>query len=47
MREQLFRVARDELQSKLDNNKKSSGEDFALLMGDGISFTGENITIVS
>lgn len=47
LREQLLRVARDELQAKLDDNKKNSGEDFALLMGEGISFTGETLSIAS
>lgn len=47
MREQLLRVARDELQVRLDENKKNIGEDYALLMGDGIAFTGETITIAS
>lgn len=47
LREQLLRVARDELQNKLDENKKNSGEDYALLMGDGISFTGETVSIAS
>lgn len=47
MREQLLRVARDELQVRLDENKKNIGEDYALLMGDGIAFTGETISIAS
>lgn len=47
LREQLSRVARDELQTKLDENKKNSGEDYALLMWDGISFTGETVSIAS
>jgi len=47
LREQLLRIARDELQKKLDDNKKTSGEDYALLMGEGIVFTGETITLVS
>lgn len=41
MKEQLYRVARNTLQQKLDEKKKSSGDDYALLMGDGVSFTGE------
>jgi hypothetical protein len=47
LREQLLRVARDELQAKLDDNKKTSGEDYALLMGDGIVFTWETLSIAS
>lgn len=47
LREQLLRIARDQLQNRLDENKKSSGEDYALLMGDGIVFTGETIGIAS
>lgn len=47
LREQLLRVARDDLQDNLDANKKSSWEDYALLMGDGIVFTGETLSIAS
>ncbi len=47
LHEQLLRIARDELQAKLDDNKKNSGEDYALLMGDGITFTGETLSIAS
>lgn len=47
LREQLLRIARDDLQAKLDDNKKSSGEDYALLMWEGITFTGETLAIAS
>lgn len=47
LHEQLMRNARDDLQRQLDENKKNSWEDYALLMGDGISFTGEIIDIAS
>lgn len=47
LHEQLLRVARTELQTKLDGNKKDSWEDYSLLMGDGVSFTWETIDISS
>lgn len=47
LHEQLLRVARTELQTKLDENKKNSWDDYALLMGDGIAFTGETMDISS
>lgn len=47
LHEQLSRIARDQLQAKLDDNKKTSGEDYALLMWDGIVFTGETLSIAS
>lgn len=47
LKEQLLRVARTNLQKTLDENKQKLGEDFALLMGDGVSFSGETITLVS
>lgn len=47
LHEQLFRVATAELQEKLDSNKKESWEDYSLLMGEGVSFTGETMDISS
>lgn len=41
LKEQLYRVARNTLQKNLDEQKVASGDDYALLSGDGVSFTGE------
>ncbi len=45
--EQLGRMARTSLQTWLDENNKSDGENFSLLMGDAVSLTGELIEISS
>jgi hypothetical protein len=47
VREQLYNKARERIQQYLDENKKSSGEDYALLMGDGVTFDNENVGISS
>ncbi len=47
MREQLYRQARKKLQDTLDVNKENLGEDFALLVGEGITYTGETIEMTS
>lgn len=47
LREQLHRVARNNLQKNLDEKKQSSGDDYALFIGDGVSFSGETYNIVS
>jgi hypothetical protein len=41
LKEQLHRVARNNLQKELDEKKQSTGDDYALFAGDGVSFTGE------
>ncbi len=43
LKEQLVRVARDTIQNELTQNKEKLWEDYSLLMGEGISFTGETI----
>lgn len=45
--EQLRRVARNNLQKNLDEQKQSSGDDYALFSGDGVSFSGEIYEITS
>jgi hypothetical protein len=47
IREQLYNKAREKMQQYLDENKKNSGEDYALLMGDWVTFDNENIGISS
>jgi hypothetical protein len=47
VREQLYNKARERIQQYLDENKKSSGEDYALLMGDGVTFDNEKVDISS
>jgi hypothetical protein len=47
LKEQLHRVARNSLQKNLDEKKESSGDDFALFIGDWVSFTGETYDIIS
>ncbi len=47
LKEQLYRVARNTLQKNLDDKKQASGDDFALFIGDGISFSVEVYNIVS
>ena len=45
--EQLRRIARNTLQKNLDDKKQSSGDDYALFSGDGVSFSWEIYEIVS
>lgn len=40
-------MARNNLQQNLDEKKQSSGDDYALFIGDGVSFSGETFNIVS
>lgn len=47
LKEQLHRVARNNLQKELDDKKQSTGDDYALFPGDGVSFTGEVFSISS
>lgn len=47
LHEQLLRVAREKLQKTLDEAKQNSWEDYSLLMGDGVAFTGETISVIS
>ncbi len=47
LKEQLYRVARNTLQKNLDDKKQSSGDDYALFSGDGVSFSGEVYEIIS
>ena len=47
LREQLHRVARNNLQKSLDEKKQASGDDYALFIGDGVSFSGETFNIIS
>lgn len=47
LHEQMVRMSRDTLQSKLDESNKEYGENFALLMASTVTLTGETITITS
>ncbi|MBX9809047.1 hypothetical protein K2X92_01525 [Candidatus Gracilibacteria bacterium] len=47
LKEQLHRVARNALQKNLDDKKESTGDDFVLFSGDGVSFSGETFQITS
>lgn len=47
MKEQLYRVARTKLQDTLNGNKETLGDDYALLVGEWISYTGETIEMIS
>lgn len=47
LKEQLHRVARNSLQKNLDDKKQVTGDDFALFIADGVSFTGEVYNITS
>jgi hypothetical protein len=47
LKEQLHRVARNNLQKELDEKKQSTGDDYALFAGDGVSFTGEVFSVSS
>jgi hypothetical protein len=46
-REQLYRIARKNLQETLDKNKQAIWEDYALLVGEWITYTGEVIAMTS
>lgn len=46
-REQLYRIARKNLQEQLDKNRETLWEDYALLIWDGISYTWEVIELAS
>ena len=45
MREQLSRVSRTKLQSWIDESNIKGNEDYALLMGETISFSDESISL--
>jgi hypothetical protein len=47
LHEKLMSLARTKLQDHLDQVKKDSWEDYALLMGDGVSFSWETLQILS
>ena len=47
LKEQVRRVARNNLQKNLDSKKESSWDDYALFSGEGVSFTGETYEIIS
>lgn len=47
LKEQLHRVARNALQKNLDDKKESTGDDFILFSGDGVSFSWEIFEITS
>ncbi len=47
IKEQLYRTARSTLQVRLDDENKKNGENYTLLMGDAVSFSGESIKITS
>ena len=47
LREQLYKTARNKLQEVLDGNKKTFGEDYALLVWEAITYTGELIQMTS
>jgi len=40
-------VARNTLQKNLDEKKESTGDDFVLFSGDGVTFSGEVFAITS
>lgn len=47
LKEQLHRVARNTLQQKLDENKKSSWDDYVLFSGNAVAFEGDIFEIIS
>lgn len=47
MKEQLHRVARNSLQETLNEKKQTSGDDYSLFSGEGVSFTGETYEITT
>ncbi len=47
IKEQLYRTARSTLQVRLDDENKKNGENYTLLMGDMVTYSGETIRIIS
>ena len=47
LREQLYRTARSSLQIRLDDENQKNRENYTLLMGDAVTFSGELIRITS
>ena len=45
--EQIQKVGREELQKKLDTDRSTTGEDFALLVADMVTLTGTTYSITS
>ena len=45
LREQLYKTAQAKIQTELSQNKEKLGEDYSLLMGDSITFTGELLSL--